>query len=436
MQKVHIVGIGGIGLSGIARMLHDKGYKVTGSDRSESNVTKNLRELGIEINIPHNIEVVQDQDFLIYSAVIKLDNIEIAEAHKRGIKIYSRKEFLPVLFENSTVYSVCGANGKSTTTSILASLIDSPALIGAYTKEFDSNYRSGSGKEVVFEADESDGSFASFNSYGVILTNASFEHMEYYKYDEKLFYDTYKKYLLNAKIRVINAEDSYLGSITDIECVKLYPSIDIKNISYSLVDNEPYTTFELKNYGKFTVYGFGYHVALDASLAILLTIELGYNTKDIRKNIKNYKGVVKRFDVVYNSDKLVIIDDYGHNPEEISATFESIKLYKKFSNYKNVIIIWQPHKYSRLISNLEKFKECFGKVMDDLIILPVFSVSEDVVDIDLSIEFSKYNPMCATHVKRNGEFLDIYLNDRLIKRISNGIVVGFGAGDITKQLRI
>ena len=324
MQRVHIIGIGGIGLSAIAQFLKNRGYDVSGSDLYETTLTKKLAQLGIKITVPHSKDAINNQDIIIYSAVIKQDNPELLEAKKQNIKIYSRKEFLPYLLKEFKVYSVCGAHGKSTTTAILNSILKSSALIGAESKEFNSNFTLKDGNLLTFEADESDGSFLNSNPYCAVVTNAEPEHMEYYEYNYEKFYNSYHKFLSQAKIRVINAEDTYLSTVA-LDSVRLYPSKDITNIRYEIIDNEPTTIFTLKELGEFKIWGFGKHMAIDASLAILAALhEMDLET--IRKNIKNFKGIKKRFDILQNRSNFVLIDDYGHHPTEIKATLEAAKL--------------------------------------------------------------------------------------------------------------
>ena len=440
-MNIHFVGIGGIGLSALARFLKFDGHNVSGSDMKESPITLQLQKEGIKVTIPHNKDAIMDQDIVIHSAAVKQDNVEVIKAQKKSIKTIARKEALPIVLGDKKNYCVCGAHGKSTTTAILASILQSTALIGAISKEFNSNFRyigkarnSSDDKRdlVVFEADESDGSFLLSNPYCAIVTNAEPEHMEYYNYDLNRFYNAYEQFLKMAKVRVINAEDEFLSSL-DIEAIKLYPSRDIKNLSFTIKEGEPFTKFDLKDLGTFEVWGFGHHIALDASLAILSAMnELGL--EEIRKNLKLYKGIKKRFDIVQKSDELVIIDDYAHHPTEISATLKSVSLYGNLTNIEKIIVIWQPHKYSRLIDNFEAFKNCFGGC-DELVILPVWNVGEKVIDIDFEKEFARYNPLFADKVLADNGKIALQKAGKITNIFDKGIITGIGAGDITYQLR-
>ncbi len=329
-------------------------------------------------------------------------------------------------------YCVCAAHGKSTTTAILSAILQSSAIIGAISKEFDSNFRY-IDEVLSFEADESDESFILSHPYCSIVLNTEPEHMEYYNYDEKRFYDAYKQFLDIAVMRVINAEDDFLKDY-DKYAIKLYPSKDISNIEFYLKDDEPYTRFVLKDMGEFEVWGFGDHIALDASCAILAASQTMKIDK-IQENLSKYQGIKKRFDIVQKSDDLVIIDDYAHHPTEIEVTIESVQLYQRFKKLDKLIVVWQPHKYSRTIDNLEHFKKCFYGC-DELIILPVWTVAEEIQNIDFEKEFANYNTIFCTHINTTNGKLELMDNDIIIRVIDSGIVLGVGAGDITYQLRV
>jgi UDP-N-acetylmuramate--alanine ligase len=431
-MRIHFIGIGGIGLSALAKFLNNSGHIISGSDIKNTAITATLDNENVKITIPHDASAIDGQDLVIYSAAVTDDNVELIEAKKQNIKILSRKEALPTILGDKKNFCVCGAHGKSTTSAILASILQSSALIGAISKEFNSNFRY-INDTVAFEADESDGSFLLSNPYCAIVTNCEPEHMEYYNYNYDLFFDGYKKFINMAKLQVVNAEDEFLDMSQFDDAIKLYPSKDIKNIEFILKDDEPYTTFDLLRLGKFEVWGFGEHIALDASLAILASMhEMGLD--QIRENLSKYRGIKKRFDIVQKNDDFVIIDDYAHHPTEVKATIQSVQLYNKLKQLDKTTIVWQPHKYSRTRDNLESFKECF-KGCDQLIILPVWTVAEEILEIDFKEEFKEYNLTLASNVKANNGYLEIIQDEKVIEKIDKGMVLGVGAGDITYQLR-
>ena len=374
----------------------------------------------------------KDQDFVVYSAAIKEDNIELVEARRKGIKCFSRKEILPYVLEDKCVFAVAGAHGKSTTSAMLASLIEGSVIIGAISKQFGSNMRYAKSDNVVFEADESDSSFLNSNPYLAIVTNAEPEHMEHYDYDLAKFYAAYKGFLERAKVRVINAEDEFLSTLK-LDAIRLYPSTDITELTMVVRDYQPYTSFNLKNLGKFEAFGMGEHIAIDASLAILAAMH-ETPLKDIRENLLNFKGIKKRFDILSANKNFVLIDDYAHHPTEIKATLKSVFEYAKILGINSVTAIFQPHRYTRLSTNLPGFKECF-KGVDELVILPVYAAGENPIEVDMKSEFSEYNPIFTDKVERVEEGIEFTDEFGVKNRLSDGIVVGFGAGDISVQLR-
>jgi len=329
-----------------------------------------------------------------------------------------------LIVNDKKVYSVCGAHGKSTTSAILASILQNAnALIGAESKDFKSNFRASNSDILVFEADESDGSFVDSNPYCAIVTNAEPEHMEFYNYDYDLFYKHYEDFINKAKKQVLCSDDEFLakqkGDKVSID--------DISNIEYKLIDNLPKTTFKFLD-ETFEVYGFGEHIVLDTALAIKSALN-EISIDEIKQNLKKYQGIKKRFDILQNYEDFVVIDDYGHHPTEIKATLQSAFKFANLKNINKVIAIWQPHKYSRTIDNLDSFIECFEGV-DELVILPVWSAGEDKQDIDFKTLFKRYNPTFANKIKTSNK--EILINDKIYKE---GLIIGFGAGDITYQLR-
>lgn len=433
--KFHFIGIGGIGISGLAQYMHYKGHEISGSDISDTIITQKLRKLGITVTVPHDASAITNQDLVVHSAIIRPDNPEVIEAKAKGIEVLARREALLHILNTSKVYAVAGAHGKSTTTAILTSIMEGSAIIGAESKAFGSNVRYEKDNNVmIFEADESDGSFINSNPYCAIVINAEPEHMEYYDYNYELFYDSYKTFIKSAPCRVLNAEDKFLSTlIGEIDAIWLYPNRDITNIQFILINDEPHTRFTLKNLGSFDVWGFGKHIALDAALAILAANE-SMDIEEIRKNILTFKGIKKRFDIVGTQKDTVIIDDYGHHPTEIKATFESVREYALLKGFDKITAIWQPHKYSRTIDNLEEFINCFEGAQE-LIILPVWAAGEASRDIDFKEKFKRYNLTMADNITRANNTITIIKDKEALKTIDKGLIIGFGAGDLTYQIR-
>lgn len=429
MKKVHFIGIGGIGISAIARFLKERNFIISGSDIADSAITKDLRAIGMKITVPHCKSAIEDPDFVVYSAAIKSDNVELVEARKRGIECLSRKEALPFILEGKRVFAVAGTHGKSTTSAMLASLMQGSVIIGAISKEFGSNMKYESSQDLIFEADESDSSFLNSNPFLAVVTNAEPEHMEHYDNDIEKFHAAYKGFLKRANIRVINAEDSFLSTIK-MDAIRLEKG-DITNLQMVLRNYEPYTSFHLKGLGKFEAWGMGEHIAVDASLAILAANSI-IGLEEIRENLKKFKGIKKRFDILVANEKFALIDDYGHHPTEIKATLKSAKEYAKLLGLDNITAIFQPHRYSRLLTNLDGFKECFSDV-DELVVLPVYAAGEEPNNIDLKSEFK--GALFADYIKRNGDTIEFFDHFGVKHSLASGLVIGFGAGDISYQLR-
>ncbi len=427
MQNIHFIGIGGIGISALARFLKEKGFNISGSDLKESKITKELEKEGVEVKIPHHKDNILGKDLVIYSAAIKEENPEFKYAKELNIKCLSRKEALPLILEDKRVFAVAGAHGKSTTSSILASLIeDASVIIGAILKEFGSNMIYKESENLIFEADESDSSFLNSNPFLAIVTNAEAEHLDHYGNEVCRLHKAYDDFLDLAKIRVINAEDEFLKEYKQ-EAIRLYPSKDIKNITMHIENFKPFTSFELKNFGRFSVFGMGEHIAIDAALAILAALNYE-NIENIRKNLKKYQGIKKRFDILHADESLALIDDYGHHPTEIKATLNAAKEYAKLAGYKKIVAIFEPHRYTRLAANLNEFAKAFEGV-DELVILPVYSAGEEKIELDLKAVFPK--ALFVEDIKREGKFLVASKG----QVFDEGLIIGFGAGDISNKLR-
>ncbi|MBT0879905.1 MULTISPECIES: UDP-N-acetylmuramate--L-alanine ligase [unclassified Campylobacter] len=431
MKKIFFIGIGGIGLSALARFLNERGISVLGSDVYESELVKELRAEGIAVFIGHSASnLSNDIDLVVHSAVIRENNPEIKKAKELGIKVLSRKEALPLILENKMLFAVAGAHGKSTTSSILANILQSSFIIGAVDKRAGKNMVYKTSEKLVFEADESDSSFLNLNPALSIVTNAEPEHLEHYNHDLNAFYKAYTDFLKQSKIRVINAEDEFLATI-DLDCERLVPSEDIKNLEFEVKDYLPFISFDLRDFGRFSVQGHSECIAIDTALAILAARCVGLSLSEIKQNLKDFCGIKKRFDVLYASKDFVIIDDYAHHPTEVRETKKGIFSYAKALNLDDTIAIWQPHKYTRLLDNLEGFKTCF-EGFSKLFILPVYSANEDEIKIDLAKHFP--NACFIDDIKRVDNSLKLFSNLGEIT-LDKGVVVGFNAGDLTYKLR-
>ena len=435
-MRIHFIGIGGIGISALAKFMAGEGHTVSGSDLRQSEITDELaHKFGAKITIPHHGDAVEGADMVIHSAAVRKNNPEYIRAKEMGIPLYARKEALKFILRDKRVYAVGGAHGKSTTSAMLAELMpESNAVIGAISKAFHSNVRTVKNSEVVFEADESDASFLNCNPYMAVVTNVEPEHMEYYDYDLERFYTAYEEFLRLAAVRVVNAEDPFLDKL-ELEAIRLYPSRDISEIDYILAEGEPFTGFTLADMGRFEVFGLGEHIAVDAALAILAARSAGADMEQIRERLKNYRGIKKRFDIIEKRPGFVVIDDYAHHPTEIAATMNALKVYAKMLGFSKIRAIWQPHKFTRTIDNLQGFVNSFDGV-DELVILPIWAAGEVEMPVDLRGAFSGYElTMAERVVKEDAEVKVLDKEGHMLKSFDSDLVVAFGAGDITYQIR-
>jgi len=338
-EKIHFVGIGGVGMSGIAEVLYNLGYKVTGSDMKESETTRRLRGQGINIDIGHKQENVKDADVVVISSAVSPYNPEVEAARKLSIPVIPRAEMLAELARLKYAILVAGAHGKTTTTSLVASVLgegkfDPTVVIGGKLKGMGSNARLGQGEFLVAEADESDGSFLKLSPTIAVVTNIDREHLDFFKNIDEI---------KNAFLLFMNKIPFYGLSILygDNEHIKeLLPKMQRRFITYGLSDNLDLvakniktdglsTTFEAvlnsKSIGTFEVPLFGVHNVCNCLAAIAVANELEMNMDDIRKALQNFSGVQRRFEIKGMVSGIKIIDDYGHHPAEIMATLRAAK---------------------------------------------------------------------------------------------------------------
>ena len=321
---------------------------------------------------------------------------------------------------------------------------------------------------LVFEADESDKSFLNSNPYSSIVLNIEAEHLESYEQNFGLLKEAYYEFMFKAKEVVANlgcpvvaklverleGESSYREiKAPNWKCradsidgaakrlIKLDPR-DVRNLSYELRGDLPYTSFELGGLGRFSVQGLGEHTAINASLALLSALPF-LPLEKLRENLLNFKGLKKRFDLLQplSNEAPCIIDDYAHHPTEIKATLKAARIYagllekqKGLDKPLKITALFQPHKYSRLRDNLEDFKACFSDC-DELVILPVWAAGEAPIEFDFASLFARYKPRLATRLRRRGNQLAIEDSRGREEILESSLLVGLGAGDITYQLR-
>ncbi len=440
-SHIHLIGVGGVSMSGIAEILAERGYKVSGSDLNESKYLDLLKKYDIEIFIGHAASNVGDADLIVKTSAIPDDNPEIKEAKKKKIKILKRAEMLSYLMRDKKTIAVAGTHGKTTVTAMLAAIFikaekDPAVMVGGFLKELKGNIADGAGEYFITEADESDGSFLYFNPYLLLFNNLELDHPDFYN-NLNEFMNIFKRF----------------ADKNDKEAILLYNKDDM-NLKDLFKSRKKTNTFALKN-GEFTAKNIKYNnfkssfefyylekfidkIVLsvpgeynlyNALAAASAAFKLDVEIDDIKAALKDFNGVGRRFDFkgkILNS-KVDIVDDYAHHPTEIKELLKTVKN----MDYNKIRVVFQPHRYSRTNTFLEDFSYSFVDA-DQLYLTDIFSASEkDIYDISLK-EFAK-------KIAKNSDVECNYISDfnkiaeRLLTEVEAGdIILTVGAGDITE----
>ena len=387
---IHFVGIGGIGMSGIAEVLMNHGYRVQGSDLKASPITKRLAEKGAEVFIGQKAENLEGAEVIVVSTAIKKGNAELDAARARGLPVVRRAEMLAELMRLKSNVAVAGTHGKTTTTSMVAALLDGggmdPTVInGGIIHAYGSNARMGAGDWMVVEADESDGTFNRLPATIAIITNIDPEHMDHYGSFDALreaFY-TFVSNIPFYGVAVCCIDhpevQSLVGRITDRRVLTygMNPQADVrvKNLRYK--GGKAYFDVAMK-VGQIKGLELpmpGDHNVLNATAAIATALHLGVTAEEIKAALKGFGGVNRRFTRVAEVGGVTIIDDYAHHPVEIAAVLKAARQ----STEGRVIAVHQPHRFSRLADLFEEFCACFNDA-DTAVIAPVFAAGEAPIE--------------------------------------------------------
>ncbi len=389
IKKIHFVGIGGIGMSGIAELLLNQGYRVSGSDLRDSDTTRRLADLGGEIMIGHLAENVQDVDVVVTSTAVKVDNPEVLEANKRHIAVIPRAEMLAELMRMKYGIAIAGTHGKTTTTSMMALIlfhagIDPTAVIGGKLDAFGSNAKLGRGKFLVAEADESDGSFMHLSPTIAVVTNIDEDHLDFYSgIDEikQIFIDFINKVPFYGRA-VLCLEDRNVQAILP-EVKKRYTTYGFSSqadfYAEEITHRQGRTSFTAyhqgQELGRVSFRMPGTHNVLNALAVIAVAHELEIPFNTIVGGFRNFGGLQRRFQLRDEVNGIMVIDDYGHHPAEIRATLSAAK-----SGWnKRVVAIFQPHRYSRTQALFQEFLTAFYQA-DVLIVTDVYAAGEAPIE--------------------------------------------------------
>ena len=373
IQHIHFVGIGGSGMSGIAEVLINLGYKVSGSDLKQTEVTQRLASLGGKIFIGHKPEQVGNAHVVVTSSAVLPDNPEVVQAKKLKIPVIPRAEMLAELMRLKYAVTIAGTHGKTVTTSLVSMVLaegglDPTVVIGGRLKNIGSSAKLGKGEFIVAEADESDGSFLKLTPTIALLTNIDDDHLDYYKTLDNIkstFVQFVNKVPFYGSI-ILCGEDENIKSIIPRITRKYYTYGRGKNYDFyaeNIVYEEMHTEFDLcfsgKNLGRLKLHFPGAHNVLNSLGAAAVGIELGVGFEKIRKAFLDFTGVSRRLEVKARKKDIVFIDDYGHHPTEIRVTLETIK---SIWPERRLLVIFQPHRYTRTRDLAKKFGPSFNSV--------------------------------------------------------------------------
>jgi UDP-N-acetylmuramate--alanine ligase len=438
-RHIHFVGIGGAGMSGIAEVLHNMEYVVTGSDLKASEVTRHLEQLGIRVSIGHRPEHVQGADVVVRSSAVALDNPEVAAARQHLIPVIPRAEMLAELMRLKYGVAVAGTHGKTTTTSMLATVLahgglDPTIVIGGRLRGLGSNAKLGKGEFLVAEADESDGSFLKLSPTLAVVTTIDAEHLDYYR-------DL--AHIQEAFLQFINKVPFYGSAILclDQENIQdLLPRVEKRFITYGLRTQADITAREImlqgmgsefvvvarqEVLGKFRLRVPGMHNVSNALAAVGVGLDLAIEPEAIREALEEFAGVERRFQVKGEARGIVVVDDYGHHPAEIRATLDAAK--EGFG--RRVVVVFQPHRYTRTKYLLRDFSTAFYQA-DVVIVTEVYAAGEPVIP---GVSGRQIAEGALEHGHRNVTFVKDKeaVPDLLLPVLRPGdLVITMGAGDI------
>jgi len=395
IKHVHLVGIGGAGMGGIAEVLHNLGFEVSGSDLGKNAMTKHLTSLGIRVDHTHSADNLIDCDVLVISSAVKADNPEVVAAHERRIPVVPRAEMLAELMRFRYGIAVAGTHGKTTTTSLVASILaeadlDPTFVIGGKLNSAGTNARLGTGEFLVAEADESDASFLYLQPMMAIVTNVDADHMSTYGGDYNKLRQTFIEFLHHLPfygLAIICCDDDGAREVMD-ECTRpmltygFSEAADVRAINVSQTENSTAFTVVRESAGlsfDVTLNMGGQHNVLNSLAATALALELEIKPEIIVKALAKFEGIGRRFQINGEVDtakgKLLLIDDYGHHPREVSAIISAIRAGWP---ERRLVVAFQPHRYSRTRDLFEDFTMALSEV-DVLVLLEVYAAGEEPI---------------------------------------------------------
>ena len=437
IRKIHFVGIGGSGMSGIAEVLLSLGYKVSGSDLKSSDVTKRLKRLGAAVYLEHRAANIKDADVVVTSTAVSASNPEVLEAVKRKIPVIPRIEMLAELARLKYTVTIAGTHGKTTTTSLAALVLEKGGLdptivIGGRLKNIHSGAKLGNGEYLVAEADESDGSFLKLSPTITVVTNIDNDHLDYYGTLEniKLAFEKHINSVPFYGCAILCADDANLRG--------LLPKIKRRYFTYGIREKADFTASRIryiadqtffdvtrrgKKLGTVTLNVPGEHNILNSLAAIAVGAELEIPFRKIAYAISSYAGVGRRLEIKGDRKGVVVVDDYGHHPTEIKVTLAAIK--KRWPK-KKLLVLFQPHRFSRTAALYAEFAGVFTDA-DSVKLLEIYPAGEKPIH-------GVSSKLIFDLLKKNGADVEFFHGAEVLARSvkSGDIVLTLGAGDVWK----
>ena len=441
VRQIHFVGIGGIGMSGIAEVLLNLGYAITGSDVSLSDITQRLTSLGAVIFSGHQASHLRDADVVVTSTAVKDDNPEVLEAHRRNIPVIPRAEMLAELLKMKFSVAISGSHGKTTTTSMVSTVLaygglDPTMVIGGKLASIGSNAKIGDGEIIVAEADESDGSFLKLNPCLAVITNIDREHLDYYRDIEEI---------KAAFLKFANIVPFYGSTILclDNEHVReILPQIKRKVITYGLTSPADYQATEMvlagplskfsvscrgERLGEVTLKVPGRFNIANALATIAVARELDMPFDAIRKGLEAFVGVHRRLEIKGKVNGVTVVDDYGHHPTEIRETLAAARQVWK----DRIIVVFQPHRYTRTQKLFNEFLAAFSDA-DYLIVTDIYAASEKPIE---GVSAANLCEGIRAHGHQNVIYLSGFdeMTDHLLAMAKpSDVIITQGAGSVWK----
>ena len=442
VKKIHFVGSGGIGMSGLAEILHNQGFEVSGSDLSENANVQKLKSMGMKIYKGHRAENVKEVDVLVYTSAARMDNPEIVEAKDRFIPVIKRGEMLAELMRMKQGVAVSGSHGKTSTTSMIGHIfnraeLDPTVVVGGIVNKMASNAKLGASNIMIAEADESDKSFLMLQPTIAVITNIDYEHPDTYG-----SIDDVKENFVEFASKV-----PFYGSVIlcldDMNASDIIPRLSKRFITYGIqaqadvrahdIEKKGFSvsfnvTYKGTELGRVKLNLPGEHNILNSLAAVAVAMEYGIDFKIVAEALEEFNGVQRRLTIKFENDSCTVMDDYGHHPTEIKTTLKAIR--EAYPD-KKLNVIFQPHRYTRTQALIKEFTSCFYEA-DSLILTDIYAASEEPIE---GVSSENLAHRIKEHGFRNVQYVDSFEKIYPIlekEGCVNSVIVTLGAGSITR----